>query len=60
MRKYHSYKSETVLGDLSMRAFEEDAHYFHSEQRPGIDSAIPTGYGATIGDEKKIDEDALI
>ncbi|KAL7441335.1 hypothetical protein ACHAXH_005793 [Discostella pseudostelligera] len=60
MRKYHAYKSENVLGDLSMRAFEEDDHYYHSEQRPGIDSAIPAGYGATVGDEKKLDEDALI
>ncbi len=60
MRKYHAYKSEHVLGDLSMRAFEEDDHYYPSGQRPGIDYAIPTGYGATIGDGKKLDEDALI
>ena len=60
MRKYHAYKRENVLGDLSMRAFEEDDHYYHSRQQPGIDSAILTGYGAIIGVEKKLDEDALI
>mmetsp|Transcript_16080 Transcript_16080/g.34769 ORF Transcript_16080/g.34769 Transcript_16080/m.34769 type:complete len:668 (-) Transcript_16080:120-2123(-) len=61
MQKYHEYRRESlVLGDLSMRAVDDDEHHFHHEDSQGTASAISTEYGGTHGDEMKFDENNLI
>lgn len=49
MKKHEDYRLDAVPGDLSMSAMED-----HQEE---INSAIPTGYSAPLGDEKKFNDD---
>ncbi|KAL7543311.1 hypothetical protein ACHAXR_012620 [Thalassiosira sp. AJA248-18] len=60
MRNEYGYRRDGLApGDLSMSVLDDESP-FHTEDSPGVDSAVAANYGTHNGDEKKSDENNLI